>query len=260
MRQLAILLFLLAPTDLLALKRGFVNQALVFVHPEPSATSSNLTVLWRNAPVEILKSEKIWTKVKAGDIIGYIPTAQISSKIGQAGQSKPTKLQMIKSNVMLTVFSIPRGATITTVGQVHGTTPLVMNVPTKGLIKGQCFSAAAIVATWPSGAHSETINGYQICAEQGEKQSISFTRPSGVDGSDLDFQYGLQLEQLDLMRQQMVLALYMNQQQQNQANYQAQQNRMQQYLLSIQNTFRRSQDTLHCTSRVSLGTIYTDCQ
>ena len=110
------------------------------------------------------------------------------------------------------------------------------------------------------GAQATTPEGMQICESTGKKQTLSFVRPSGVSGAELDYQYALQFQRLELLRRQLSVSTYPGLRQQEQAEYEAQQRRMEEYRQSIQNSFRTEQLRLNCTSQAVGQFIYTNCR
>ena len=166
---------------------------------------------------------------------------------------------LLFGDVELTVTSEPAGATVTSGGQTYGTTPVMIRVPTRGK-KQPCFIAAALRLTWASGAYATTPADFTICESSGRKQAMSFPRPPEVAGADLDYQYAVQLAQLDLMRRQMLLNAYLGIEQQRQEQYEAQQHNMLEYVRSLQDFGKRPQPALSCTSERIGNVVYTRCQ
>ena len=157
---------------------------------------------------------------------------------------------LLFGDVELTVTSEPAGATVTSGGQTYGTTP----------VKQPCFIAAALRLTWASGAYATTPADFTICESSGRKQAMSFPRPPEVAGADLDYQYAVQLAQLDLMRRQMILNAYLGIEQQRQEQYEAQQRNMLEYARSLHDFGKRPQPALSCTSERIGNVVYTRCR
>lgn len=104
------------------------------------------------------------------------------------------------NTVSLRVDTDPPGATIYAGGQNFGRAPVTLEyTPTKERLAAGSLNTSPITAVWVSGAkYSQVV---ALPTRSGDQQII-FRRPRDVPGYDKDATYGLQLEQLSLMRQQ----------------------------------------------------------
>lgn len=104
-------------------------------------------------------------------------------------------------------------------------------------------------AEWVSGA-SAKIDNFMAYISTGPYQQLTFKRPTGVGGMETDAMFGLEVQKVRLMQQQV----------------QAQQsaNRIQAYQsinTMIQNSKPKQVDIkANCTSKVIGSTVYTDCK
>jgi hypothetical protein len=173
--------------------------------------------------------------------------------------------------VTVVIDTDPPGAAIYQSDQHMGVSPLELKYDVPSRWKA-CQLLQPLRARWVSGAETPATD-IQVCPQQGTKQSVSFMRPTGVDGTDIDAMYAAQLQQIDVLRREMrraadlqfILAMREQRAQVQQAQ-QANLLQLQQSLNLIQqNTLQRQrvltlQRNLNCTSQVVGNIVYTSCQ
>jgi hypothetical protein len=97
----------------------------------------------------------------------------------------------------LTVYSDPAGATIYQNDQVFGYAPTRLKYKvTKGFRAGkECARLIPLKVRWASGAEA-SIGDQTACPQNGGNQQITFVRPTGVDGREMDVLFAIQITSL----------------------------------------------------------------
>jgi hypothetical protein len=117
----------------------------------------------------------------------------------------PAFAQNIKTKTIeVTIVSVPPGATIL-MPNGSATAPTM----TKVAVPLDCKNFGTTTIRWVSGAEA-TLTPTRLCPTP-NKQTLTFTRPTGVDGLELDVQYGLQwidfLQRSEQARQEAILGI-----------------------------------------------------
>jgi len=110
------------------------------------------------------------------------------------------------AGVKVTMYSDPPGATIYADNKTFGYAPQVLNYQvTDDFRKGVCITTTPITATWASGASdTQTLN---LCPQNGYQTYYTFMRPN-VAGREIDANFALQLQQIQLSEQREAAARY----------------------------------------------------
>ena len=110
------------------------------------------------------------------------------------------------TGIKVTMYSDPPGATIYADNKTFGYAPQVLNwQATDGFRKGVCMTTAPVTAKWASGASdTQTLN---LCPQNGYETFYTFMRPD-VAGREIDANFALQLQQLQLSEQREAAARY----------------------------------------------------
>jgi len=110
------------------------------------------------------------------------------------------------AGIQVTMYSDPPGATIYADNKTFGYAPQVLNYqPTDGFKKGACMTTTPITAIWASGASdTQTLN---LCPQNGYQTYYTFIRPN-VAGREIDANFALQLQQLQISQQREAAAKY----------------------------------------------------
>lgn len=145
------------------------------------------------------------------------------------------------AGIKVTMYSDPPGATIYADNKTFGYAPQVLNYqPTDGFKRGVCMATTPITATWASGASdTQTLN---LCPQNGYETYYTFMRPN-VAGREIDANFALQLQQLQLSQQREASARY---------------DRAVKALSDYSKSLERSRGT-SCTSTVNGNTVQTNC-
>lgn len=150
------------------------------------------------------------------------------------------------TRVNVTYHSDPPGASLYQGSQLMGYCPttLVYNITPQNRKLGYMLLQGTEVK-WVSGATAK-IPQLKANLSTGQYQQFTFMRPSGVEGLETDAKFGLEVQKMRLMQQQV--------QAQQQANYWRMYN-------AISNQQKSSTVNLktNCSSRVIGSTVYTDC-
>jgi hypothetical protein len=156
------------------------------------------------------------------------------------------------TTLQVTYRSEPPGAALYEGDKHMGTTPVTLNyqVTDEDKKQGHKYLRGTTVR-WVSGANA----GIPILTadfRNGFNQVFNFRRPDSMPGYDIDANYALQLQRNAIMMMQ-AAAQYQQAEAQRQ---QARQLELMRYQQQFQTPASRN---VHCQSRVSGNTIYTDC-
>jgi hypothetical protein len=99
------------------------------------------------------------------------------------------------SNLSMTYRSDPPGAMLYESGRAIGYTPQTLNyTPTEAFKHGACMNLSAVSVRWISGTETQPAET-KACGTVGNNQVLTFVRPAGLAGRDLDVQWAIHLEQ-----------------------------------------------------------------
>lgn len=150
------------------------------------------------------------------------------------------------TRIQVDYLSDPPGATLYEAGRPVGVTPMSVTYEPEASFKaGGCQRARGTSVTWASGAKAE-IGYLELCNRTGWQQHYIFRRPD-VPGRDVDMNYALQRQRNAIMQQQAdaltIKALTPPPPPVAPIIYQP-----------------TMPQTINCTSRNVMGTVYTDCR
>lgn len=101
--------------------------------------------------------------------------------------------------VSVTVFSDPLGATVyaNTAAQRAGYSPVLVKYKfnAKAWKSGACQPVQPIKVRWVSGAEA-TLNAIRVCPANGTKQELTFMRPDGMAGVEVDASFAIELQRI----------------------------------------------------------------
>lgn len=98
------------------------------------------------------------------------------------------------ADVLLTVYSDPLGATVYAdkAETRMGVSPVAIKykVPWK---RNTCSTLQKITVRWASGAEA-TLDSVAVCQQNGKHQQLTFVRPTGVPGREIDALFALEVQ------------------------------------------------------------------
>jgi hypothetical protein len=139
------------------------------------------------------------------------------------------------ADVKLIILSDPPGATVyegeDATLKSWGYAPIVLQWQKPRSWKS-CLQTRPMRVRWVSGAEV-SFPTIALCPAQGKEQQITFMRPTGVDGAEIDAQFGLQVQ---MLRTQQAIAA-----------------------AAAEPPPPVSQRPLHCASRLIGSQVFTNC-
>jgi hypothetical protein len=106
------------------------------------------------------------------------------------------------TSLSMTYRSDPPGAMLYESGRAVGYAPQTLNyTPTEAFKHGACMNLRAVSVQWISGVSTSPAQT-NACGSVGYNQELTFVRPSGLAGRDLDVQWAIHLQQAALAQDQ----------------------------------------------------------
>ena len=151
------------------------------------------------------------------------------------------------TRINVTYNSDPPGASLYQGGQLMGYCPatLVYTITPQARQLGY-MTLQGTEVKWVSGATAK-IEQIKANLSTGEYQQFTFKRPSGIDGLETDAKFGIEVQKLRIMQQQLHA-------QQDTAYWQ-----MYNALSNQQKSSSPERLKTNCNSRIIGSTVYTDC-
>ena len=153
------------------------------------------------------------------------------------------------TNITVTFYSDPPGARLYSGSRYMGVTPLSLAYATQPtFLQGGCQNNEHLMVRWGSGAEA-SLPALSLCSNIGYYQQISFIRPTGVPGRELDMQFAIEIERNAALRQQAAAQSQQAQAQTDAAFIQA---------WGAINAAKTS-NKINCTTRQVGSSVYTSC-